>query len=114
MPKIEKSKKDIVRIQFDVRRAQLDIIDNLVEECGLGSKKELFNNSMALMKWAIHETQKGRRVASYHVESDDIEMVALPALEFMEQKTKPAENVAKRIDDNVPRLRRVANATETA
>jgi hypothetical protein len=89
MLKTEKSQKDIVRIQFDVRRAQLSIIDQLVEECGLSSKKELFNNSMALMKWAVQETKKGRRIASYGVENDDIEMVALPALDFME---KPQPN----------------------
>ena len=80
-----KKLKDVVRLQFDVRRAQLNIIDNLVDICGLSSKKELFSNSMALMKWAVQETQKGRRIASYDPKYDEIEMVALPALDLIEQ-----------------------------
>lgn len=74
--------KDIVRLQFDVRRAQLNIIDALQETCGLSSKKELFSNAMALMKWAVEETQKGRKVASYDPVRDEVVTVALPALSF--------------------------------
>ncbi|MFV0643169.1 MAG: hypothetical protein ACK5NN_01505 [Sphingomonadaceae bacterium] len=80
-----KQLKEVVRLQFDVRRAQLNIIEHLVEECGLSSKKELFSNAMALMKWAVQETQKGRRIASYDPERDQIEMVALPALDLIGQ-----------------------------
>lgn len=75
--------KDIVRMQFDIRRTQANLIDRLVDTCGLSSKKELFNNSMALMKWAVEETRKGRRIASYDPHTDDVELVALPALDFM-------------------------------
>jgi len=80
-----KQLKEVVRLQFDVRRAQLNIIENLVEACGLSSKKELFSNAMALMKWAVQETEKGRRIASYDPERDEIEMIALPALDLVEQ-----------------------------
>lgn len=80
-----KQLKEVVRLQFDVRRAQLNIIEHLVEVCGLSSKKELFSNAMALMKWAVQETQKGRRIASYDPDRDEIEMVALPALDLIEQ-----------------------------
>lgn len=78
-----KQLKEIVRLQFDVRRTQLNIIDNLVETCDLSSKKELFSNAMALIKWAVGETQKGRRIASYDPKKDEIEMVALPALNLI-------------------------------
>jgi hypothetical protein len=83
-----KQLKEVVRLQFDVRRAQLNIIEKLVEVCGLSSKKELFSNSMALMKWAVQETQKGRRIASYDPDRDEIEMVALPALDLIEQPSE--------------------------
>lgn len=89
-----KKLKDVVRLQFDVRRAQLNIIDNLVDICGLSSKKELFSNSMALMKWAVQETQKGRRIASYDPDRDEIEMVALPALDLIEQPSERDTSVA--------------------
>lgn len=89
-----KQLKEVVRLQFDVRRAQLNIIENLVDACGLGSKKELFSNAMALMKWAVQETQKGRRIASYDPERDEIEMVALPALDLIEQPATANLSVA--------------------
>ena len=94
-PKVSANKiKDVVRLQFDVRRAQVNIIDNLVDICGLSSKKELFSNSMALMKWAVHETQKGRRIASYDPKHDEIEMVALPALDLIEQPDAESTSTA--------------------
>lgn len=77
--------KDIIRLQFDVRRAQFNIIEALVETCGLSSKKELFSNAMALMKWAVQETQKGRRIASYDPASGSIELVALPGLDLIQR-----------------------------
>lgn len=83
MPVVKKQLKEVVRLQFDVRRAQLTVIDSLVEICGLSSKKELFNNSLALINWAVQETRKGRRIASYNEKTDEIELVALPALNFV-------------------------------
>lgn len=76
--------KDVIRLQFDVRRAQFNIIEALVETCGLSSKKELFSNAMALLKWAVQETQKGRRIASYDPENGSIELVALPGLDLVQ------------------------------
>lgn len=78
-----KQPKEVVRLQFDIRRAQLGLIEMLVDICGLSSKKELFNNSLALMKWAVEETRKGRRIASYNEATDELELVALPALSMV-------------------------------
>ena len=89
-----KELKEVVRLQFDVRRAQLNILEHLVEVCGLSSKKELFSNAMALIKWAVQETQKGRRIASYDPKRDEIEMIALPALDLIEQPSADGISVA--------------------
>lgn len=104
MAMVEKQPKDVVRLQFDVRRAQLNIIDSLVDVCGLSSKKELFNNSMALMKWAVQETQKGRRIASYDPIRDEVEVVALPALDLVEDtsaesSTRTADRTPRHIEE---------------
>lgn len=105
-----KQLKEVVRLQFDVRRAQLNVIEHLVDVCGLSSKKELFNNAIALMKWAVIETQKGRRIASYNVETDEIEMVALPALDIaIESKVVPNERTEKEVEAS-KRLRRESEA----
>jgi hypothetical protein len=95
MSETAKKTRDLVRIQFDVRKAHLEMIDNLVEACGLSSKKELFNNSMALMKWAVEETRKGRRIASYDVDHDKVELVALPALDLVDAKASQEDNRRK-------------------
>lgn len=99
-----KQPKDVVRLQFDVKRAHLNIIESLVDACGLSSKKDLFSNAMALMKWAVQETKKGRRIASYDPERDEIEVVALPALDMIEQ---PADRVWRTDDD-----KKAVNANE--
>ena len=78
MPDPEKDRK--VRFQLDLTEAQAGRFDDLVDQCELCTRKELFNSAMTLFNWAVKESAKGRKVASYG-EGSDMETVILPALE---------------------------------
>lgn len=84
---------DKVRFQLDLRPDRARAFDTLVEECDLSSRKELFNVAMSLFDWAAREARKGRKIASYDPEADDIETVIVAALDgiYAEHKRKQAE-----------------------
>ena len=92
---MEKS-KEIVRLQFDVRRAQVDMLDSLVKDCGINSRVELFGNSISLMKWAVRETQKGRRIASYDLEKNEIETKNKKTIHFQKKYRIKASHEQKK------------------
>lgn len=57
--------KDVLaRFQMEVRRGDLDRMDELCELGGLKSKKELLNNAVTLLEWAVKQKQRGYSVAS--------------------------------------------------
>lgn len=70
-----------VRVQLDLSLKQAERFDNLVTDCDLGSRKELFNVAMSLFYWATQEANRGRKIASYDEENDHVETVIVPALE---------------------------------
>lgn len=76
-------KTEKVRIQLDLLRAQADMFDRLVAECGLETRKELFNTTMTLFNWAVKETKNGRKIASYNPSTDEVETIVMPALDFI-------------------------------
>ena len=77
---LEPKKDQKVRFQLDLSPSQAARFDQLVIDCDLGSRKELFNAAMTLFNWAAQEVQKGRRVASYDETTDEVEKVHFPAL----------------------------------
>ncbi len=54
----------ISRIQFNVEEYRLKEIDLLVKECGLSTRKDLFNNAIALLKWAVEKKKKNCMIVS--------------------------------------------------
>ncbi|MEP3666058.1 MAG: hypothetical protein ABJN42_04900 [Roseibium sp.] len=75
-----KSPRDIMRLSFDVTRSQSDAMDAMAAECQLEKTSDVFVNAMALMKWAVEETRKGRNIASYDRDNDQLELVKMDAL----------------------------------
>jgi hypothetical protein len=55
---------EIVRIQFELPKNKADELDRLMKETGVQTKKELFNNALTLLKWAVRETGHGNSIAS--------------------------------------------------
>lgn len=75
-----------VRVQLDLTPSQAARYDALVEQCELGSRKELFNVAMSLFNWAVGEVRNGRKVASYDANEDHVETVLIPALAALSEQ----------------------------
>lgn len=103
MTQVNKSnaKSGKVRIQLDLLRAQAEMFDGLADECGLETRKELFNVAMTLFHWAVKETKSGRKVASYDPSTDAVETVVMPALEFVRRGVTPQEHATSALGRSV-------------
>jgi hypothetical protein len=72
---------EIVRIQFELPKDKADELETLMRDAGVGTKKELFNNALTLLKWAIKETRRGNAIASIDEKNGKYRELQMPILE---------------------------------
>jgi hypothetical protein len=53
-----------LRVQFMLSPQKLAEVEDLMRECGVKTKQELFNNALTLLQWAVAQVQSGRSIAS--------------------------------------------------
>jgi len=70
----------IVRNQFEMPEDKAKELDVLLKDYGVSTKKELFNNALTLLKWAIKETRSGRYIASVDEKSGKYRELHMPIL----------------------------------
>jgi hypothetical protein len=63
MPEVAKP-LDKTRIQIDLSPKEVERMNNVMKQCDIESRKDLFNNALAIMEWAIKEVGKGFSIAS--------------------------------------------------
>jgi hypothetical protein len=69
-------------------------IAGLQNTTGLKTYKDLFNNALTLLDWAIQQKRAGRVIASLDETSKDYRELQMPALE---RAAKPAVAAAARV-----------------
>lgn len=74
-------------IQLDITDARMRDIDEMAAKCGLASRKDVFENALTLLEWAIREREKKRVIASVDESSDTFYQVRLEALEKIVKST---------------------------
>jgi len=68
-----------VKFQFEMPKDNSDRLDELAGEIGV-TKKEIINNALTLLEWAIVESKQGRILASVDEKEDKYKEVILPLL----------------------------------
>ena len=53
-----------LRMQFEVSQTKADEIRRLMREGGFETQKELFNNAVTLLRWALDHAKKGHSVSA--------------------------------------------------
>jgi hypothetical protein len=74
------------RIQIDISEEQLSELETLMGECGFSTKKELFDNAIALLKWATKKAKKGLVVASINEKDKQYNELKMPFLQNIQEK----------------------------
>ena len=72
---------EMTRIQFDVAEEKLRKLEDLMVQASIRTKKELIDNALSLLAWAIRETAAGRVIASIDEDEQKYREIILPALE---------------------------------
>ncbi|MCH7787145.1 MAG: hypothetical protein IIC22_06515 [Chloroflexi bacterium] len=77
-----------VRIQYEIPEDRLEALDALMKEAGMKTRTELFNNGMALLRWAIRQRKEGRVVASINYDDKSFRELEMPFFENIVEKSK--------------------------
>lgn len=76
------------RFQVEIMREELNEMERLCELGGLSSKKELLNNALTLLKWAVRQKQQGFSIASVDEKGDVHRELEMPYLESVGLKSR--------------------------
>jgi hypothetical protein len=55
---------ELQSINFQAPPERVRELESLMEEAGIKTKKELLNNALTLLEWAINEVRRGHVIAS--------------------------------------------------
>lgn len=72
--------EDKVRIQFDLPKKKVNDLDRLMKEGGIETRRELFNNALSLLEWAIKQRKGGRTIASINENENTYRELDMPIL----------------------------------
>jgi hypothetical protein len=75
-----------VRIQFDIAEHQWDSMKGLMEKCGTDTCKDFFNNTYALLEWAVREKCAGNVIASINDGAKQVKELDMPCLRKLDAK----------------------------
>ena len=70
-----------MRVQLDLDRPGVELLEELKEKTGGKTYKEVFNNAITLLDWAVRQRQEGRVVASLDETNMNYKELQMPALE---------------------------------
>lgn len=73
------SKKNFVRIQFEIPQEKVDELDHFREEVDM-TRTQVFKLALSLFLWAAGEIRRGRRIASVGEDGDALG-VFIPGLD---------------------------------
>jgi hypothetical protein len=72
-----------VRVQLDLPQAQVKELDFLMEDTGVKTRKDLINNALSLLVWAIKQKKQGRIIAAVDEDGKTYQEVIMPMLDYM-------------------------------
>lgn len=85
-----KSGQANTRVQLDLPTEHVATLDRLAEEAGFATRKDLFNNALALLQWAVKETRRGRTIASVDDRAERFTELSMPFLNNFEPHSTEA------------------------
>jgi len=75
-----------MRIQLELSNDSVNEIKKLMQESEVKSYSDLFSNSLAILSWAIKETQRGRIIASIDEDKREYSELASPGFASVQRQ----------------------------
>jgi metal-responsive CopG/Arc/MetJ family transcriptional regulator len=78
---MKQESKPMTRIQLELPEERLHELEQLMEQTGTNTKKDLLNDALTLFEWAVKERMTGRTIASVDEQQQRYKEVVMPSLE---------------------------------
>ena len=89
----------LCRVQFEMPESKLKDLDLIMQETGIQTKRELFNNALTLLEWAVKERKRGRVVSSIDEEAGRYSELHMPVLSAVKPtKSQKEANHSKLVE----------------
>jgi hypothetical protein len=79
---------DTVRVQLDLPADKVQELEVLMEQAKISTKKDLINNALTLLEWAINERKTGRVIASINEKTMSYKELVMPVLSAVAPKAE--------------------------
>lgn len=70
-----------MKIQLDLDEKGAKTLERLKRQTGVKTHKDLFNNAVTLLEWAVKQRQSGRIIASVDPAAENYRELQMPVLE---------------------------------
>ena len=77
-------KDKLARIQLELPQDKVDRLEKLMRESGIKTKKELLNNALTFLEWAVNERKEGRIIASVDEREKKLKELIMPLFASIE------------------------------
>jgi hypothetical protein len=78
----------VTRVQLDFPEDKVKELDALMKEGEIRTRKDLFNNALTLLVWAVNETREGRVVTSINEGQGTYKQLAMPIFDAVARNAK--------------------------
>jgi len=85
--------KNVTRVQFELPNDKVRQLEGLTEETNIRTKKELINNALTLLEWAVKEKRLGHEIASIDEKENVYKELIMPALSNVTEKLKTSHSI---------------------
>lgn len=76
----------MLQIHYEITPEALARLEELRQEAGISTKKELLNNALTLLHWAVEQRRKGCVVTSFNEGTKSQVELSMPILDKIKQK----------------------------
>lgn len=80
-----------VRMQFDFTEERVKELEAMMAKYGISTRKELFNNALTILEWALDESEHGHDVAAIDRKDKQFFALRMPIL-TQARKSSTAEH----------------------
>jgi len=78
-----------MRLNLEISDAQMNSIKALQQRTGASSMKELVNNAISILEWAVEETARGNEVAALNESESAYRVLVTPLLQYVAKREQP-------------------------
>lgn len=77
----------MIRIQFELPEEKITELKKLMKESGIRTRKDLLNNALMLLEWAVNEKRQGRTIISIDEKKNRHKEILMPILSSIPSKS---------------------------